>query len=267
MYRTAHLLPSLLATLLLLTACADGGAAADEPAGPPHPERVVVLELFTSQGCSSCPPADRLLTELARDPDLAGKVIPLSLHVDYWNYIGWTDPFSSAGFSERQRRYAGELSGRVYTPQLVVDGRYEAVGSQRSEVRELVARALAAPPAGRVELSATPPADGRVAVTVSAALAAEADSERAELVVALFEDGLDTSVPRGENAGRDLHNDGVVRRLERVFTVTPEGGSKREVLTLPVEPGWRPENLGVAAFLQDAGSLEVLAADVERFGG
>ena len=114
----------------------------------------MVIELFTSQGCSSCPPADRLLSRLAEEPAYRGKVVPLAFHVDYWNYIGWTDPFSSPRWSERQRDYGRSLGlGTVYTPQLVIDGRSECVGSQEGDVRREIARALAAPPAGRVELS------------------------------------------------------------------------------------------------------------------
>jgi hypothetical protein len=98
-------------------------AAAPAPEASP-----IIIELFTSQGCSSCPPADRLLKRLAGDP----RVIPLSFHVDYWNYIGWTDPFSSKRWSERQQGYARAFrSNRIYTPQLVVSGRTGASGSRR----------------------------------------------------------------------------------------------------------------------------------------
>ena len=106
---------SLLALALIAIAPRSG---AGEP-GPSVPsDRVAVVELFTSQGCSSCPPADRLLSKIARDPRYQGKVIPLSFHVDYWNSIGWTDPFSSNRWSDRQRVYAGRVfhSNRIYTP-------------------------------------------------------------------------------------------------------------------------------------------------------
>ncbi len=123
----------------------------------------ILVELFTSQGCSSCPPADRLLSRLsaaAQGGETA--VIPLSFHVDYWNYIGWTDPFSSAEWSERQRSYAESFdSGRVYTPQLVVNGRRDCVGSNEQRVREEIERAERQRANGRLELELSPGGWGR----------------------------------------------------------------------------------------------------------
>ena len=130
---------SLLALALIAIAPRSG---AGEPGPSISGDRVAVVELFTSQGCSSCPPADRLLSKLARDPRYQGKVIPLSFHVDYWNSIGWTDPFSSNRWSERQRVYAGRVfhSNRIYTPQVVVNGRSECVGNSEGEVTGRIAR-------------------------------------------------------------------------------------------------------------------------------
>ena len=129
-----------LPLLLVLLAAVRGGAAPAPETGP------IVIELFTSQGCSSCPPADRLLSRLASDPKLAGRVIPLAFHVDYWNYIGWQDPFSSPRWSERQRSYGRTFrSNRIYTPQLVVGGRTDCVGSQEGEVMKKIGEALASP--------------------------------------------------------------------------------------------------------------------------
>jgi hypothetical protein len=249
------------AMLAAALAFARTGSGEGEP-GPPAPGRVVVLELFTSEGCSSCPPADRLLAHLAADPALDGKIVPLAFHVDYWNHLGWRDPFSSPRWSERQERYARALSGRLYTPQLVVDGHRDAVGSQEGAVRAALGRALAVEPAGRVGVTAGEIAGGRLPVRVTAQLDPERAEGPAEVWLAVFENGLASAVPRGENAGRELHHDHVVRQLEKVFRLSPDDGGRRrsESLTVPLEPEWNPEHLGVAAFLQDPESLEILAA-------
>ena len=144
----------LAPALLAFVACGASVAGDAAPAPASADRGPVVIELFTSQGCSSCPPADRLLSRLAEEPAYRGRVVPLAFHVDYWDYIGWRDPFSSPRWSERQRDYGRSLGlGTVYTPQLVIDGRSECVGSQEGDVRREIARALATPAAGRVELS------------------------------------------------------------------------------------------------------------------
>src|SRR5512138_157372 len=178
-----------------------GAGAPTAMAGDSRP---VVVELFTSQGCSSCPPADELLAELAADPG----VLALSFHVDYWDYIGWKDPFAAPQYTERQRDYAAALGLRyVYTPQMVIDGRHNVVGSKRREVEQAVEKASAATPAVDVTLEAT---DGGRAVLS----AGTPPSEEATVWLVIFDDGHDTPVERGENRGRALHNSNVVRELK-----------------------------------------------------
>jgi len=242
---------------------AAGGDRSSSPAGP------VVVELFTSQGCSSCPPADRLLTRLGEDKELAGRVIPLSFHVDYWNYIGWRDPFSSADWSRRQNRYSEAFRlGRLYTPQLVINGRSECVGSEADEARHKIAEALQATPAGRVALHLDPAASAGASlkVGVDASLAGGAKVARdLDLWVALFETDLKTPVGAGENARRTLRNDYVVRRLVRAFQLPAQPGSQRSgEVALAIDPSWRRANLGVAAFLQDPVTLAIEGAAAER---
>lgn len=254
-------------TVLLSLLIAGFGAwalAGDEASAPaatddPDDSRVVVLELFTSEGCSSCPPADRLLQRLAEEPDLAGRIAPLSLHVDYWNYLGWQDPYSSERWSNRQKTYARNLSGRVYTPQLVVDGQAEAVGSQEGEVRGLIREALSRPPQARVDLTPGEPGESAWPIQVSAELLE--DAGEAELWIAVTENDLENSVSRGENAGRTLTHDGVVRRLERVLTLSADQPSQSRELELLVQPEWKVEDLGLVAFLQEPGSMRILGAD------
>ncbi|MFL6192893.1 MAG: DUF1223 domain-containing protein [Thermoanaerobaculia bacterium] len=244
----------LLPLALLLIVIAPRGGSGDTPGA-------AVVELFTSQGCSSCPPADRLLSKLSRDPKYQGRVIPLSFHVDYWNQIGWTDPFSSARWSERQKAYAGRVFhvNRIYTPQVVVNGRAECVGNSEAKVLQRIGDALNAEPAARVSLAVEPPtADGRLKVKVGARLARAAGSGDLDLWVAIYESGLATEVKAGENASRLLRNDHVVRRLEKALSLPGTvGAEKSGEIQLGIDKRWRTESLGVAAFLQDPATLAI----------
>ncbi|HYU34591.1 MAG TPA: DUF1223 domain-containing protein [Thermoanaerobaculia bacterium] len=256
----------ILAGLSVLAALSRSGSAAPQAAANGGP---IVLELFTSQGCSSCPPADRLLTRLSQDSALAGRVIPLSFHVDYWDYIGWQDPFDSPRWSERQRAYAQAFrSNRIYTPQLVINGKTECVGSQELVVRQQIASALAAPPAGRVTLDASPDGAGdRLRVRVGAEMQAAAGGDL-DLWVAVWETGLATRVGAGENASKTLRNDYVVRRLEKAFTLAGKAGARESTeMVLGLDKRWKRENLGVAAFLQDPATRVIYGAASQRLGG
>ncbi len=236
--------------------------AASARSSSPAGDGPVVIELFTSQGCSSCPPADRLLTRLGDDPKLATKVFPLSFHVDYWNYIGWTDPFSSKEWSNRQRRYAQAFdTNRVYTPQLVVDGRWDCVGSSEDKVDALIDRALKLPQLGKVHLRLSPGDTPNDLRAIADAELTGAAPRPLDLWVALYQKDLTTSVARGENADRTLRNDYVVRRLEKAFSVPAAAGatSSGEV-ALSLDPSWKRSDLGVVAFLQDPKSREIHGA-------
>ena len=170
----------------------------------------VVVELFTSQGCSSCPPADAYLGELAQRSD----VLALAFHVDYWNYIGWTDPFASKFATQRQHAYAGHLNMRyVYTPQMVVNGTTEGVGSERTTVARLIKAAEdERMPHQRVTLARN--GDGTLAVHVDAGTAAEP----ATLWLVGFDGEHSTRVLRGENEGQTLKDYQVVRSLSSLGT-------------------------------------------------
>jgi hypothetical protein len=258
-----HMLQLLLPALVLLLL--PRGAS-----GKPETSSAAVVELFTSQGCSSCPPADHLLSRLARDPRFQGKVIPLSFHVDYWNHIGWKDPYSSSRWSERQQRYAARVfhTNRIYTPQVVVNGRAECVGSQEQAVLKRVGAALAAEPAGRVSLSVEPPTpDGHLRVRVGAKLAKAAGPGDLELWVAVYESGLSTDVKAGENSSRTLRNDRVVRRFEKAFTLPAAAGAEKSgEVTLGLDKRWKLQDLGVAAFLQDPQTLAIHGAAAREVG-
>ncbi|MEA2161983.1 MAG: hypothetical protein QOK37_110 [Thermoanaerobaculia bacterium] len=210
----------------------------------------VVVELFTSQGCSSCPPADELIHEIARDPALRGRVIPLVFHVDYWDQLGWRDPFSSAEWTQRQVRYTRAMRlSSSYTPQAVVGGTRQFVGSSRSALNGALEAASNVKPAGEVALTVRREGNALIA-TIHARVPAGHD-----LFLAVTEDDLITKVAHGENAGRTLTNDAIVRRLVRV---TPG----QTMVSIPVDAAWR--NLTAVAFLQNRRTLAIGAAAVAR---
>jgi hypothetical protein len=208
--------------------------------------RPILVELFTSQGCSSCPPADELLRTINESTDV--DVVALSFHVDYWDYIGWRDPFSLPAASKRQRAYAARLAaGRSYTPQLVVHGRAEMVGSRAKAARAAIA-AVSKQSDSQVKLAASVSASGSKQVNVD--IVADGLAKNDELYAVIYESDLATKVTRGENRGRKIKNDYVVRSLERV-----EPG--RSVLDIKAD--WQAKNLGVVIFAQDKRTLQIQA--------
>ncbi|ACY17908.1 protein of unknown function DUF1223 [Haliangium ochraceum DSM 14365] len=225
----------------LLSACAPSETRERSRAGAAGP---VVIELFTSQGCSSCPPADRLLGELGRRDD----VIALAFHVDYWNDLGWEDPFSSSSWSQRQRLYSHELPSRVYTPQLVIQGREHVIGSRRDAVLAAI-ETQAERPQPRLEIAIERSGD-QLALHIDR----DAEGPDAELrpVVALYESGHRTEVQAGENRNRSLQSDYVVRRL--LYLDASENRA-----TVDIDPAWTGA-LGVAVMLQDIDTMAIHAA-------
>ena len=231
----------LLAALLAFVPAA---ARADDPK--------VVLELFTSQGCSSCPSADAFLGELA---ETRGDVVALSFHVDYWNYLGWEDRFATAETTARQRAYAKELGiAYVYTPQLVIDGVRHVTGSDRNAVSAEIATAKARE-ARRVSVDLETHAPGRLAVKIGAD---ESYWGAATILLASVDRRHTTAVDAGENHGRTLVNHNVVRDLRPIGTWS----GKAMMLELdPPMPGGGGE--GCAVFVQEReGKGRILGADI-----
>src|SRR5215831_9267378 len=176
------------------------GALAFRP--PAEPLRgTVVVELFTSEGCSSCPPADALLTRLGQQRTKNAQVIPLGFHVDYWDRLGWRDRFSSHTYTQRQEDYASRfrLDG-PYTPQMVVDGAAQFVGSDSGHAQNAILQASARPQTAEVQLTWTAPGKLLVHVTASE------NSAPADVRLAITEDNLSSKVAAGENDGRVLHH-------------------------------------------------------------
>ena len=209
--------------------------------------KVALVELFTSQGCSSCPPADRLLSRVNKAVDDV-EVIPLAFHVDYWNYIGWKDPFSNAKWSARQRQYAQRLNrGSSYTPQLVINGKGHAVGSNRGAVFEQIREhALSGKDLISVDKAVVGAESVSFKIDVSKAASLKAEPS---IVVAVYENDLVTKIKRGENTGRTLTNDFVVRDTAQV-KLTPSKDSYR--LKIPVQSAWKKKNLGAVVFMRTA---------------
>jgi hypothetical protein len=234
----------LLAASVAATSAGPIARPSDARADP----ATVLLELFTSEGCSSCPPADQLLIDLVRTQPVAGvHIVALSEHVDYWNRLGWTDPFSSAQFTDRQTAYGRALGDEAYTPQAVIDGRAAVVGSSRAEVLAAI-RAAAAHAKASIDLSWTP--DLRIALVASPAAA------NADVYLAITEDGLSSNVRRGENEGHQLAHDAVTRRLTRIGATSRQGSFSQTVPIAPMlDPSWRRNALRVVVFVQSKAAV------------
>ena len=228
--------------------------------------QVVVAELFTSEGCASCPPADALLQQITSSSPVDGvQVLGLEEHVDYWDRLGWRDPFSYATFSNRQAEYAarGFRVGEIYTPQLVVDGAFEAVGSDNRNVRAAIA-AAAARPAARVSVTANAIGD-RAHVEVAVDVPPQVERKNtANILVAVVENGLATKVERGENRNRTLAHSAVVRSLTAIGSLPLDTAGRSVSADLPLSPEWQTPRLQVIALVQERGSLRVLGASATR---
>jgi hypothetical protein len=233
-------------------------ASADER-GPAIP---VLVELFTSEGCSSCPPAEEELLRIEREQPIDGaRVIPVAFHVDYWNDLGWADPFSSAAWTRRQADYDRSRGGRVYTPQAIASGGDDCVGSNDGALQSIV-RQAAYPGLARARVSlarasgATSPAGVRVSVTVSAMPSV---TDVAEVRVILVESGVVVDVPRGENSGRHLVHAPLARDLVSAGVVSAPGGTFDASLTIP--PAAHRDKLSAVAIVQERASHRVLGVE------
>jgi hypothetical protein len=253
--------------VLLIAAClwlGDGvGTEAAPPPHRPHGTAVtavpVLVELFTAEGCSSCPPADTLLQKMIESQPAGGaEIVGLGEHVDYWDRLGWKDRFSSGALTARQQKYADRSKGGdIYTPQMVVDGQDAFVGSDLNAARRAIERAIAAPH-GSVRIAIDEPAANVVHVTLTvSSLPPSSPGDRADLLVAITEDHLRTDVKRGENQGRTLTHAAVVRDLRTVGDV-PAPSSSAEV-KVKLGSDWVRSHLKVVAIVQERSSRRVLA--------
>jgi hypothetical protein len=239
--------------------------AADKPPSPGAP---VLVELFTSEGCSSCPPADALLQKLDREQPLSGaQVIALSEHVDYWNHLGWSDPYSSKLFSDRQEAYAHHFSlDSAYTPQMVVDGAAEFTGSDSQQASRAIEKARSQPKTSVRILSASVKTPATLGVRVEAdPLAGSPTQQSAEVWLAVALDHAESQVSGGENGGRHLTHVAVVQSLTKIGDLKSGKNLDREV-EVQLNPRTDTKNLRVIAFAQQSGPGAVLGAAMQRVG-
>jgi hypothetical protein len=237
----------------------------------PSSSTPVVVELFTSEGCSSCPPADGLLAQLENSQPVSGaRVIAIEEHVDYWNHLGWVDPFSSPEWTARQLNYAAAFHRNgEYTPQMVVGGREEFVGSRSDLATKAIQKICELPPVA-VTLTRLAPSEAdrrqepRFAVAVGK-LTPLAAGDSAEVWLAVTESGLASEVGRGENAGRNLHHASLLRSLHRIGTADPQSDTAFEgTVSLSLKSEWKRENLLAVILVQEKKSRRILGAAALR---
>src|SRR5271155_293936 len=255
---TGFLLVAVTFGTILSLQCVRAG---DEPSRIP-----VLVELFTSEGCSDCPPADAVLEKLDRlQPVRGAELVVLSEHVDYWDGIGWRDPYSSHGYSERQQAYAERFGlDSVYTPQVVVDGHSQLVGSdERSAIRAI--EDATKNQKTTINLSSIHfQSDGTLALRIDAGrLPPSVSYQSANILLAIADESDESSVTGGENAGRRLSHIAVLRSLTRVGKVDGSDGFSRDV-TVKVN-GLKPENFRVVAIAQEAATGRIWGVGMARF--
>ncbi len=220
----------------------------------------IIVELFTSEGCSSCPPADGNLSMLVESQPVAGaEIIGLSEHVDYWNRLGWTDPFSSGQFSGRQGEYSQYFKrDDVYTPQMIVSGQREVGGGDMRGALKQIADA-AREPQGQISIEIGKQSGNVISVKVEPAnLPKISSGDSAIVLLAVTENNLTSNVANGENGGRRLKHSAVTRYLQNIGNFGNE--SKNLLAEVTLGRDWKRENLSVVAFVQETGSRKILGA-------
>ena len=234
--RAAQSLPRLILVLVALSFIA---------ALPLFAQQVVVVELFTSEGCSNCPPADALLGQLSKQRDTTStELILLGEHVEYWNGQGWNDRFSGSAFTQRQYDYAKRFHlASAYTPQMVIDGHLQTVGGNAPAVQKLIADAAHTPKTAAVTLNFVAPGKLQISVT-------DSSNSKQRVLLAVTEDNLTTKVGGGENGGRVLVHSAVVRELRTLGTLS--NGKFEKTVSVPDKPDWKRDDLRAVVLVQDA---------------
>ena len=251
--------------LLFVAAGADSRqTTSTEATGKQANRTPVIVELFTSEGCSTCPPADALLSKLETVQPIAGaEIIGLEEHVDYWNHDGWVDPYSGGEWTLRQQEYVARFKGQSpYTPEMVVDGQREFVGNSARDAQEKIREAAQAEKAElSLALETTTKNDTQRLDVRVANIPRSSEQERADVWVAVTEQGLRTDVKAGENTGRTWEHAAIVRSLQKIGSV--EGNSAAPFSANPqikLKSNWKKENLRIVVFVQERKSWRILGA-------
>ncbi len=232
----------------------------------PKNKPLVLVELFTSEGCSDCPSADRVLARLEKEqPNADAEIITLALHVDYWDRLGWKDQFSSHLYSERQNGYADRFKlDSIYTPQMVVDGQKEFVGSNFTAAQNAISEAAKNQKA-KVELTNGTDAKNlnpNLKVKISDLPARE--SSYVWLVIA--EDNLQTAVRRGENGGRTLSHTSVAREMKLVGEINSTAKTFETAVDYQLQPNWKQKNLKFVVFAQGKDTKKIYGINKKLLG-
>lgn len=240
-------LVGLVAIILSASAMADQQVKSGEL-------KLSVVELYTSEGCSSCPPADEFLSKLGNTQE-AAQILPLAFHVDYWDYIGWEDPYAQALFTARQRTVArrnGQSS--IYTPEFVVDGT-EARGSRK--IADKLEAGYSSKAEADITLNVSNIEDGQLHASARIDALSYQGNEQAEVVFVVYENGLSSRIRAGENRGRTLKHDYVVRYLAKAEQT---GAGQQHQISVPLKPEWDVANLGISVVVKLSESGRTLQA-------
>ncbi len=238
---------SIAAALIL---CGSQSTFAAECAAKSGLSTVPLLELYTSEGCSSCPPADKWMSGIRAD-----KVTPLAFHVDYWDYIGWKDKFSKAEYSDRQRKgaaFAG--AGFVYTPQFVMNGR-DFKGWDNSRLNEVVEKSQNIASRANLTLNTVADANGDITLRASAQAVKPADAKNTDVFIALYENKLVSQVKAGENSGSTLKHDYVVREFFGAYQISNQNEFSKN---FSLNSAWKNKDGGAVIFVQNSQTGEIL---------
>jgi len=268
--RMKNTLPLLaVATLLFATSAANPPLVATPQSAPAQTERTPVLvELFTSEGCSTCPPADTLLSKLASLQPIAGaEIIALEEHVDYWNHDGWVDSYSSSDWTLRQQEYVAHFKGKSpFTPQMVVDGQSQFVGTNAREAQTSIQEALQHPKTQiSINAQSTTKSDASRIEVHLGNLSAASLQEPADVWVAVTESNLETAVKAGENAGKTVPHAAILRSLHKIGTIQAKDSSPFvSTQQIKFKSNWKSENLRIVVFVQERKSFRVLGVASAR---